>query len=189
MENENEKDVTEEETKEEETKETTDWEAEAKKWEGIAKRNKSDLEKANEKLKQPKDESPEKEQKNTNKLEELGYAERAYLKSEGVPEEDYDYLIQEAKGTGKELYDLLKYNYVKEELKKRKDARNLEESIPKGNRSSAPSRNSKEYFLTKIEKGEMTVLDIEDRKLRSEVLKARQELNKSKIKFTNQPIA
>jgi hypothetical protein len=183
-----------EETKDDQGTDTTDWTAiavaqneAAKRFEGTSKRNYSDLQRANTELtalksgRGEKKEDPEPSKTDNN---EFGYAQRAYWKAEGVSEEDFEFLENEARTTGKELYDLLKYNYVKEELKNRKDARNVETNTPSGKRSTAPARDTKDFWLAKIEKGDATVLDIEDRKLRKEVLDARKELHTNKIKYT-----
>ena len=126
-----------------------------KQWEGVAKRNHSDILKIRkefEELKRDprllKAEDPPKPPQNTG----FDYGQMALLEVRGIPEEDHDFLLEEVKTTGKELKDVLNFKYVQEELKNRKDKRTVETALPSGSkRSSGAARDSTDYWLAKGE--------------------------------------
>jgi len=65
----------------------------------------------------------------------------------------YDYLLDEVKGTGKELRDVLKFKYVQEELKNREETRKVKTALPPGTKRSGNSVKDDVDFW--IQKGEM----------------------------------
>ena len=177
-----------EETVEEEVEEldevldedTTDWKERAKKLEekAIAQRARTKELKAQLSTFQ-KAVLPGKEPKiNDNKPD---YAKLAYLRAEGVSQEDHSFLLDEANNTGKELTDLLNFNYIKEELKNRKEAREAKGALPTSSKRSSPaSRDTVEYHLAK----QTPLKEIQDVDLRRKVLQAKLKANQNSSKFS-----
>ena len=170
------------ETHDDEGNDTTNWkeiatqlQSSAKQYEGLAKRNHSDLSKIKTDLETLKNdprlqESIQKGSGYDNKLVQL-----SFLNSLGVPREDHEYILEEAASTGKELPVLMDFKYVQEELKNRKESRAAKEAIPSGSkRSGGASANSAEFWLAKIERGEASLGQIPDLKLQREVRKMRE---------------
>jgi len=83
--------------------------------------------------------------------EKTDYGQMAFLESKGVSEEDYDFVLGEVKGTGKELREVLKFKYVQEELKNRKEARETKTALPTSKRSSGAASNETDYWIAKGE--------------------------------------
>lgn len=191
MAEENEQEVT-----EETTEEAPDWKAEAEsakaeadKWKGIAQRNKSDL----DKLKQAqaedrpqtefKPKAPDKASIENEKIAET-YAKLSYLEAKQIPEDDHEYLFEEAEATGKDLKDLLKFKYIQEELKNRQEKRQSKVAIPSGGKRTGGSpRDTVEYWLAK---GELPPL--EQVKLRREVVRKKMEIGNNPSPFTDNPV-
>lgn len=122
---------------------------------------------------------PESGKKSQLEKKEFDYGELAYLAAKGVPDEDLDFLFEEAQTTGKPLKALLGFNYVKEELKNRKEARETKEALPKGSkRSGASPKNDVDYW---INKGELPPPDQVE--LRRKVVNERIKREKEGSKF------
>jgi len=171
--------------------ETTDWKAEAMKAQelarqqaGIAKRNATRLKKLREQAQQPE----KKESKSSKDKSGFDYGELAYLTAKGISDEDHDFLLNEAKSTGKELKDILGFKYVQESLKARSDDRKAKEATPSSSRSGNAGRDSVDYWLAKVEAGTATVADIPDFQLRSDVVKARRKSAENRNHFTDNPV-
>lgn len=159
---------------------TTDWKAEAQKARGIAKRNATRL----AKLKETKVELPAEK---TLKTEKKGfdYAEKAFLRSNDIKAEEYDFVQEVMASTGKSLDEVLEAKYFQAELRERREAKASKEAIPNGSkRSTGSARDTVEYWIAK---GELPPYD--QRELRHKVVKAKTELSRSKAKFTDRPIA
>lgn len=186
------------ETKDDEGNDTTDWRAiamaqneAAKANAGVGKRNYSDLQKREaeiaelKKAKEPGGGNYKPQQKGG-----VDYGVLTFLEVKGISEEeDQDWFLEEAKNTGKEPKELWKYKYVQEELKARKDARNVEEATPRGSkRSSGGNAGTPEYYLSKVERGEINILDVPEGELRNKVLDLREKSAKTGRRFSNTPV-
>ena len=159
--------------------ETIDWKAKAQELKGLNKRRASKLAKAKEALaKKPENPLPKAEPKIIKT--EFDYAELAYLEAKTVAEEDHEFLFQEVQTTGKSLKYLLGLNYIKEELKNKKDARIVKDVTPKGTkRSGASHRDDVDYWINKGG----SVMDIPDVELRRKVVNERIRRDKDSSKF------
>lgn len=161
----------------------TDWKAIAQRNAGIAKRNATRLEKL-KKASEAKIESPADK---TLKTEKKGfdYAEKAFLRSNDIKAEEYDFVQEVMASTGKSLDEVLEAKYFQAELKERREAKASKDAIPNGSkRSTGSARDTVEYWIAK---GELPPYD--QRELRHKVVKAKTELSRSKAKFTDRPIA
>lgn len=151
-------------------------------FEGRAKRLRKQLG-----LEDKKEEKKEEKPKETKpvKSDEVDYSKLAYLEAKGIPEEDHDWLLEQAGDTGKPLKELLSKQWIQEELKERKENRTVSEALPKGTkRSSQPIVDSVEYHVSKG-----TPLDkIEDIQLRRDVLNARLKKEETRNTFTSNPV-
>lgn len=125
----------EEDTKEEET-DDTDWKAKAGELQGRLKRAETKLSKVNEKS-----------EKAPSKSSDLGYAEKAYLATQGIKGgKEFDFVKEELKKSGaKDLDSLLENPYFKAEL----EVFRTSEATPTGKRSSGVATESVEYWATK----------------------------------------
>jgi len=170
------------EIKNDEGIDTTDWKSLALKNQGIAKRFKTKLEKVKE-LKQQelekKPEIPEKKEKDS-----FDYAELAYLEgARGITEEeDQNYILQEVKTTGKNLKEVVNFNYIKEKLQENKEARITKNALPQGG-NRGTSNKDLDYWGAQIASGKAKLSDIPDKNLRREVLNNRIKTEQDKSKF------
>jgi|SRR3990167_1336067 len=162
------------ETQDSDGNDTTNWKEivegihkQGRAWEGVAKRNHTDLEKLRQdpRLK-PVSEPPIPPKK---EITEFDYGQLALLEARGIPEEDHDLLLNEVKTTGKELKQLLGFDYMKETLKKNQEKRTTQNALPAGSGRSAPAANSAEYYFEKLERGDITFGDISDSEIKRKV--------------------
>jgi hypothetical protein len=156
----------------------TDWKALALRNHGIAKRLKTKLAKASEAKPEPKVE-PEPEDK------KIDYAEKAYLKASGIEPDEMDFVYEVMASTGKSLDEVLEAKYFQAELKERRETKAVKEAIPTGGkRSGTAARDTVEYHLSKG----TPIMEIEDVKLRREVLNTRLKSEENKQKFSPEPV-
>lgn len=182
-ENENKDLLTDEELEKEPEGDQIDWEAEAKKARATAKRYHTSHKQfqelkraqADAEVKTKADAKKSKPEAPVEKIN-FDYGELAYLEAKGVSDRDHDFLLGEAKSTGKELKDLLGFQYVQEELKLRKEARTAQDALPAGSgRSTSSGSSSAEYWYSKLQRDEITLAQIPDTKLRREVRKMKEK--------------
>ena len=141
-----------------------------------------------------KKEEPKKpEAKESVKSGELDYGQLAFYnsKSDSVKiehEEDIEFLKNTIKETGKTQSVVLNSKWFQSDLKDRQAVRITQEAIPfSTKRSVTQTRDTVEYWLAKYDStGELPPPD--QRKLREDVLNARIERDKSKDKFTDNPV-
>ncbi len=170
------------ETKDEFDNDTTDWKAEALKNQGIAKRFKTKLEKVKE-LKKDADEKPEAKPEPKEK-QGFDYAEKAFLTANGIKSDEYAFVEEVMKSTGKSLDEVLEAKYFQSELKERREEKASKDAIPSGSkRAATSSRDTVEYWIAK---GELPPEN--QRELRQQVVNARIKSEKDKSQFTSNPI-
>lgn len=171
----------------EEGNDTTDWKALAEanrelalKNLGIAKRNKTRAEKA---LK-PKDEPQatpvvQKEPKSG----DIGYSEKAFLKSYGISGSDELALVKEfVANTGKTLDDLVDNKYFNNSLTELREARATTNATPAGTKRAAQSpKDDIEYWLAKP-------FDEVPKDMRIKVIDARMAKEKDSSMFSDNPV-
>jgi hypothetical protein len=121
------------------------------------------------------------------KKDGFDYAELAYLEVKGVNDKEaQDYLSSEIKKTGKDLKELLGYDYINESLKKMKEAKESQNAIPsRSKRSSATVKSDVSYW---INKGELPENTPENMQLRREIVNAKLKKSENVDKFTENPI-
>jgi len=128
---------------------TTDYKALAIKNAGIAKRNKTKLEKL--KLKNAERRGEEKAIEKQNK-QGFDYAEKAYLKASQIAPDEFSLVEDAMKATGKSLDEVLDSKWFQAELKEQRDAKASKDAVPSGTkRSNTTSRDSVEYWIAKGE--------------------------------------
>lgn len=161
------------ETKDDEGNDLTDWKAFALKNQGIAKRFKTKLEKAKELIKTnaEKPKEPEKKEK-----EGFDYAEKAYLKASGIQTDEYPFVQEVLKSTGKSLDDVLESKYFQNELKERREEADTKKAIPEGTkRSSGAPIDSVDYWLAKGELPPKEQSELRRKVVNAKIKKAQQE--------------
>ena len=158
--------------------ENTDWKAKALELKGLNKRRAAKLKKANEFLSQTEKKQPTTptiEKQNSGYEDALRLSQLSYLNSLGIPKEDHDYVIDEAKNVGKTIDSIMAFKYVQEDLKTRQEERKVKTSLPTASkRSGTASVDSADYYLAKVERGDITLGQIPDVKVRREVRKMRE---------------
>jgi hypothetical protein len=135
---------------EEGQEDTTDWKAEALKYQGIAKRLKTKAEKA-------KDTAPDTKGINKSKKEadSLDYGQLAFYnsKSDAVKiesDEDIEYLQKTIAETGRKQSDILGAKWFQAELKERAELRATKEATPSHDkRATTSGKDTVEYWLAK----------------------------------------
>ena len=169
------------ETKDDEGNDLTDWKAEALKNQGIAKRFKTKFEKAKDLIKTNAEKKPEPPIKEDKKG--FDYAEKAFLKANNINSDEYDFVDEVMKSTGKSLDEILEAKYFQSELKERRELKASKDAIPEGNRRSAPSANTDvDYWLAKDE------LPKNNPELARKVVNARIKTEENKSKFSDTPV-
>lgn len=160
----------------------TDYRALAAKNAGIAQRYKTKLEKA--KLDRKVEAKVEKVLENKIK-DSFDYAEKAYLKSEGITKDEFPLVLEVMQSTGKSLDEVLEAKYFQADLKERREAKASKDAIPTGSkRSSAGTRDSVDYHIA----NKTPLLQIEDTELRRKVLNQRIKQETTRSKFTDHPV-
>ena len=177
-----------EEILDDEGNDTTDWKTIAyeaveagKQYEGLAKRNYSDLEKLRKAKTQESEATPPQEKKK----EGPDYAKLAYLETKGVTdEEDIAYIENLEKNSGKNLKELFTANWFQADLKERKEAREAKTAIPQGSRrSSGKPADEIGYYQAK---GEMPPKDKPE--LQRAYVNAKIKADSSGSKFSDNPV-
>lgn len=161
------------ETKDDEGNDLTDWKALALKNQGIAKRFKTKLEKAKELVKAnvEKPKIPEKKEK-----EGFDYAEKAFLKANNIQKDEYDFVQEVIKSTGKSLDDVLESKYFQNELQERREESETKKAIPEGTkRSSGAPMDSVDYWLAKGELPPKEQSELRRKVVNAKIKKANQE--------------
>ena len=165
------------ETKDEEGNDLTDWKALALKNQGIAKRFKTKLE---------KDKQAKPEAKEPEKIEKKGFdfAEKAFLKSSGIQSNEYEFVEEVMKSTGKSLDDVLESKYFQAELKEQREESESKKAIPPtSKRSGGSAVDSVEYWIAK---GELPPK--EQTQLRRDVVNAKIKRANQASKFSDNSI-
>jgi len=126
---------------------TTDYKAEALKYQGIAKRYKTKFEKSKEVKPEVK---PEIESKPTG---EFDYAQKAYLAANGFKDADELKVAQDIiKATGKSLDEVIESKYFLAEINELREQKKTKDAIPsKTNRSGNSSKDNVDYWINKGE--------------------------------------
>jgi len=152
------------ELKEESTTEPEkDWKAEALKYKAILARN--------------KDKSHTKEP--SKKSDELDYGAKAFLKSSGIENSEFDFVKEELKKSGlKDLDSLLENPYFKAELENKRALDKTKNATIKGKASNQVATDSVEYWLTKP-------IDEVPREMRFKVVQAKMKKDSSSGMFYN----
>lgn len=145
---------------------TTDYKALAAKNAGIAKRFKTKLEK--QKLDAKVDKKVEKVIESKEK-EGFGYAEKAYLRAEGIKANEFSLVEEAVKDSGKSIEAVLESKWFQAQLKEAREEADTKAAVPTGSkRSQNATRDSVEYWLGK---GELPPAD--QTELRRKVVNAR----------------
>jgi hypothetical protein len=152
-----------EELKEEATTEPEkDWKAEALKYKAILDRNK------NKSNKEP-----------SKKSDELDYGAKAFLKSSGIENTEFDFVKSELQKSGlKDLESLLDNPYFKAELENRRALDKSKNATIKGKSNNGVATDSVEYWLTKP-------IDEVPREMRYKVVQAKLKKESSTGMFYN----
>lgn len=157
------------ETKDDEGNDLTDWKALALKNQGIAKRFKTKLEKAKEAKAPIEPKAPEKK-------EGFDYAEKAFLKASGIQSNEYEFVQEVLKSTGKSLDEVLESKYFQNELKERREEADTKKAIPEGTkRSSGAPIDSVDYWLAKGELPPKEQSELRRKVVNAKIKKAQQE--------------
>ena len=122
-----------------------------------------------------KPESAEAPKETPKEKKEFDDTENLLLDIKNVHAEDRDWLFKEHQTTGKNLRNLLSFKYVQEQLNETRQKRETEAGLPSGNnRAGGGASNTAEGWLAKIESGKAKLSDVPDNKLRSEIVRLRE---------------
>jgi len=164
----------------------TDYKALALKNAGIAKRNKTKLDKF--KLAQAKKDGKQ-EGKKEAEIENKGldYGQKAFLKANGIEKEEYDLVQEVMASTGKDLESVLESKYFQADLKEFRDQKATKGATPDGSkRSTNTSHDSVDYWIDrKDDKGNLMLPPADQRKLRTDVVNARIKKEKDRRTFSD----
>lgn len=166
-------------------KDETDYKALAIKNAGIAKRNKTKLDKL--KLKQAEEKGKEKGKKEANENKGFDYGQKAFLKSSGIQSDEYK-LVQDAMAaTGKDLESILESKYFQAELKDFRDQRDTRKATPEeSKRSGNSTKDSVDYWVDKKDaNGRFMNPPADNPELRRKVVNARVSKEKNKSMFSD----
>ena len=168
------------EEKDEEGQDLTDWKALALKNQGIAKRLKTKLEKAQAEPKvEPKAEPAQPEKSN-----ELDYGQRAFLKTYGIAGADELALVKSwTERTGDQIDALVDDDIFNAKLKGLRDQKAAKETL-----QSMSSRNAQASSKSKAEFWMDKPFDEVPKEFKQEVLNAKIAQEREGGKFTDQPV-
>lgn len=171
-------------TDEELADEKIDWKAKALELKGLNQRRATKLKKLKENPSKPID-SKKPEPKPTDKSDDFGFAEKAYLNSLGIKGKTEQELAKQfMEDSGKSLEDVVESKFFQSELKSHREQAAADDAIPaNGRRSAQSARDSVEYW---INKGELPPPD--QRELRTKVVNARLKAETAKNTFTDTPV-
>lgn len=156
---------------------TTDWKAEAIKARGIAKRNATRLEKL--KLDSKVEKKVEKVLENK---QGFGYAEKAYLRAEGITASEFAFVEEAVKETGKSIEDVLGSKWFQAQLKEAREEQATKDATPSGSkRSSSSTKDNVDYWKNKP-------FSEVPKEMRSAVLKAREKQEESHSHFSDRSV-
>lgn len=162
-------------------KDETDYKALAIKNAGIAKRNKTKLDKL--KLKNAKD-AGRKEGEQDEKNKGFDYGQKAFLKSNGIEKDEYELVKEVMSATGKDLEDVLESKHFQGMLKEQRDVKATKDATPAGSkRSTTSTRDTVEYWIAK---GEMPPAS--EVELRRKVVNAKIKKDRDRNTFTDHPV-
>lgn len=171
------------ETQDELGNDVTDWKGialerheHAKKIAGIGKRWETKAKKAKETPVIP----PVEEKKG------FDYGQKAYLKSSGITQDEFPFVEEVMKSTGKSLDEVLETKYFQAELKEKRELKASKDAIPTGSkRTPSSGQTDVDSWVAKIEQGTAKLADIPDRELRQKVVNARMKKEQDKKQFYN----
>lgn len=167
---------------EEGQEDTTDWKAEALKYQGIAKRLKTKSERVAV-------EEPQKSSVKPDKVEsgELDYGQKAFLIANGVKGADENALVQAEIAKyreGTSLDSILESIDFQAKLKDLRETKTTNEAIPRGTKRTGQStKDSVDYWVAK---GELPPAS--ERELRTQVVNARIKAERQDNQFTQNPV-
>ena len=161
---------------------TIDWQKEAEKYQGMATRRGTKLQKFKTAPKAPDKKA---EDSQANKSNELDYGQKAFLVASGYKEADEQALIQEAMTqTGKKLEEVLAMPFVTGQIDDLRKGKATTDAVPKrSDRNAAPTRDTVEYWVAK---GELPPADQPE--LRRKVVNAKIAKAKAGNQFTENPV-
>ena len=145
---------------------------------GIKRRNFTRLaEELGVEVERPWIKKPElKEEAKPAEKKEFDDTENLLLDVKGVPEEDREHLFKESRERRVNLRKLLGFRDIQDYIIDQKQKREAEAGLPSGNnRAGGGADNTAEGWLAKIELGKAKLFDIPDNKIRSEVVKLREQ--------------
>lgn len=120
------------------------------------------------------------------KKSELDYGQKAFLIASGIKEADEQALAGKIVAeTGKTLEEVIAGPYFKAELKQLQEANAAAAAIPDSKRGNQTSPNSVDYWIAK---GGLPPDTAENRKLRSDIVKARTAKEKGANVFSPTPV-
>ena len=123
--------------------------------------------------------------KKTKQSDELDYGQKAYLNTKEIAESEHDFVNTELQESGLSLNELLDNGYFQAKLKEMRDTVAVKEATPSSTRGSTESANTKVGYW--IDKGELPPNTPDNQQLRTDVVNARMENNKS-AKFSSESI-
>lgn len=120
---------------------------------------------------------------------ELGYGEKAFLRSYDIKGADEIALVKTwLNRTGDALDSIVEDEIFKSKLAGLREAKKSLEAVPKGNKRSSQGIQDESYWIAKINSGQASLNDIEDTSLRRNVLNKKIEYERTGSKFSQQPI-
>jgi len=123
------------------------------------------------------------------KSDDTDYIQETYLLANGIKEADEMELFKERlANSGKTPKEVIANKYFQEDLKELRETKAVKLATPPGSpRSTSSPRDTVEYWRAKIDSGAATLLDIQDVKLRRQIVNARLTKEKDVDHFTSNP--
>ena len=136
---------------------------------------------------EPKKDDSKEDKPEANKSDELNEGQIALLTVKGFDhEDDISFIQKEMAESKKSLGEVLEMNYIKENLKELKKAREVKDATPEGSkRPHSGAKNDVGYWIAK---GELPPNTPENTELRREVVNQRVKVDKQGRKFSDSPL-
>ena len=134
---------------------------------------------------------PSKAEKKLEKKEkqsgELDYGMKAYLRSEGIEPNEFDFITEQMEESGiRDIEKLVANSYFKSQLKERREQKSVENATPSKSRATGDSSKTKVDYW--VGKGELPPDTAENVQLRRDVLNKRIDIEKNRNRFSGNSV-
>lgn len=120
--------------------------------------------------------------------EGLDYGQKAFLKTSGIDDAEFNFVEEQLRESNMSLDKLLTNSYFQAQLKEKRDTRAIEAAMPPGDARQNGTVRPQTQVDWWLNRGEMPPNTPENRDLRREVVNKRFDIEKNRSKFSSQGV-